>query len=604
MMGLPLGFASPLVLIGLLSLPVLWWLLRLIPPRPRRIHFPPTRLLFDIAPKEETPARTPWWLTLLRLTLAALVIIAAAGPLWNPPVATSSGAASLALLIDDGWSAAASWEARLRTADDIIARAEADNRGVALVPLSEPVRDISLEPPAAARVRLRQLKPKPHTVERTDAIANIARFLAATPDVAVVWLSDGVDAGRGADFIDALARTLERRPITVVEGGIRAGAGAGRGGQRSRRTHRQGAARSARSRRGRHHPRPRSQGPSARRDALWLQGRRPRDRGRVHFAGRNPQRYRASGDRLRAFGRGRAIAGQALAPAHHRRGIRRNRGHRAAAARLHLLSVARPQPLRRRATCRRRRAGRSRQALYRSERAHAHSRRRRQCRGRGARAPDALDRGRRGAGALCRATACRRQRRYRPGQAAPRRAYPRRQPELGTAAEARGICTREPVRRDAGSRRRDGQSSGAGGTGFRPDRAHLGDARRRHAARHRPTAEQGRHRAVSRHRRHALVRLAALRILRRNAQAHRFDRRLDHRDGSRRSERACRARRGSANPRARRLRSLRPAAGGRTAGARRLCRPRERRSSAGLLWTARGAGRGQHACACRTPGRA
>ena len=87
---LPLGFAQPLVLLGLLSLPVLWWLLRLIPPQPRRIAFPPTRLLFDITPKEETPQRTPWWLTLLRLTLAALVIIAAAGPLWNPPVATAT----------------------------------------------------------------------------------------------------------------------------------------------------------------------------------------------------------------------------------------------------------------------------------------------------------------------------------------------------------------------------------------------------------------------------------------------------------------------------------------------------------------------------------
>ena len=61
--GLPLGFAEPLVLIGLLTLPVLWWLLRLIPPRPRRIDFPPTRLLLEIAPREETPARTPWWLT-------------------------------------------------------------------------------------------------------------------------------------------------------------------------------------------------------------------------------------------------------------------------------------------------------------------------------------------------------------------------------------------------------------------------------------------------------------------------------------------------------------------------------------------------------------
>ena len=38
-----------------ISLPVLWWLLRLVPPRPRRIEFPPTRLLFDITPKEETP---------------------------------------------------------------------------------------------------------------------------------------------------------------------------------------------------------------------------------------------------------------------------------------------------------------------------------------------------------------------------------------------------------------------------------------------------------------------------------------------------------------------------------------------------------------------
>ena len=81
MMGLPLGFAQPLVLLGLLSLPILWWLLRLIPPQPRRVDFPPTRLLFDIKPKEEQPRRTPWWLTLLRLLLAALVIIAAAGPL-------------------------------------------------------------------------------------------------------------------------------------------------------------------------------------------------------------------------------------------------------------------------------------------------------------------------------------------------------------------------------------------------------------------------------------------------------------------------------------------------------------------------------------------
>src|SRR5271155_1822049 len=95
--GLPLSFAEPMLLLGLLILPVLWWLLRVIPPRPRRIEFPPTQLLFDIAPKEETPSRTPWWLTALRLAAAALVILAAAGPIWNPQ--TGVGGSKTALMI-------------------------------------------------------------------------------------------------------------------------------------------------------------------------------------------------------------------------------------------------------------------------------------------------------------------------------------------------------------------------------------------------------------------------------------------------------------------------------------------------------------------------
>jgi hypothetical protein len=220
MMGLPLGFASPMILLGLLSLPVLWWLLRLIPPRPLRIEFPPTRLLLNIKPKEDTPSRTPWWLTLLRLTLATLVILAAAGPLWNPPVANTTGATPIALLIDDGFSAAASWDARLRTADDIVGRAEANNRGVALVTLGDTTRDISLQPPAAIRVRLKQLKPKPHAIERVDALPVISRLLAASPDMEVIWLSDGVDLGRGSEFVAGLARVTEGRTVSVLTGGL------------------------------------------------------------------------------------------------------------------------------------------------------------------------------------------------------------------------------------------------------------------------------------------------------------------------------------------------------------------------------------------------
>jgi hypothetical protein len=218
--ALPLGFAQPLVLLGLLSLPVLWWLLRLVPPRPRQIDFPPTRLLFEIAPKEETPSRTPWWLTLLRLTLAALVIIAAAGPLWNPPLATANRAAPLLILLDDGWPAAAAWDSRLRTADEMIARAEADNRGVAVLPLSETARDISLQLAGATRVQFQQIKPKPFGVNRTEALPLIERFLTAAPDVEVVWLSDGVDLGNGSAFVDGLKRIIGNHPLTIIEGGV------------------------------------------------------------------------------------------------------------------------------------------------------------------------------------------------------------------------------------------------------------------------------------------------------------------------------------------------------------------------------------------------
>jgi hypothetical protein len=220
MAGLPLGFAEPLVLIGLLTLPVLWWLLRMIPPRPRRVDFPPTRLLLEIAAKEETPARTPWWLTLLRLTLAGIIIVAAAGPLWHPPLAATQTRSPLAILIDNGWAAAATWEARLRTADEIISRAADDRRAVALIPLSDGTRDISLEPAESARVRLHQMQPVPQTIARGDALPAIGRFLAATHDVELVWLSDGTDLGAGGRFVKDLSQTLGQRPITIVSGGV------------------------------------------------------------------------------------------------------------------------------------------------------------------------------------------------------------------------------------------------------------------------------------------------------------------------------------------------------------------------------------------------
>src|SRR6202035_344276 len=117
------------------------------------------------------------------------------------------------------WSAASSWDARVRAADELIANADNDRRGVALIALSEPTRDITIMTGGTARVALRQLAPKPYSIERVETLPAIERFLKATGDCEIAWLSDGVDTGRGSEFLEGLTRTIGDRALTVFEGG-------------------------------------------------------------------------------------------------------------------------------------------------------------------------------------------------------------------------------------------------------------------------------------------------------------------------------------------------------------------------------------------------
>ena len=90
---------------SLLALPVIYWLLRMIPPLPRLVRFPAIRLLIGLEPTEQTPMKMPWWLLLLRLLLATALILAVRWPLLNPQ-ADLPGNGPLLLVIDDGWSSA------------------------------------------------------------------------------------------------------------------------------------------------------------------------------------------------------------------------------------------------------------------------------------------------------------------------------------------------------------------------------------------------------------------------------------------------------------------------------------------------------------------
>lgn len=190
MLGTALSFASPAVLGALILLPVIWWLLRLMPPRPQVQAFPPTRLLAELAKKEDTPHASPWWLTAIRLSLATLAIIALAGPFWQPNQIATSSDKPLLLVIDNGWTTARDWPKRAEAARGIVQDAIRLQKPVALVITTEPENaDVRLIEPEKALERLSAQLPMPYPEDRATTAARLTAATDTLGDVDVIWLA-------------------------------------------------------------------------------------------------------------------------------------------------------------------------------------------------------------------------------------------------------------------------------------------------------------------------------------------------------------------------------------------------------------------------------
>lgn len=200
-----IGILQPWMLLGLAALPAIWWLLRLTPPSPQRISFPPTRLLKDLPSTEETPAHSPWWLTLLRILLAALVVLALAQPVLNPEVETASGEGPLLLVVDNGWASASHWEVRREAVTAAIDRAGRDGKPVVLAPTAQAANLNQPEDAGRVRERAAGLEPKPYAPDRAAVAERLRSQLGQGTDYNVLWLSDGIDYGDGTAFAETLA---------------------------------------------------------------------------------------------------------------------------------------------------------------------------------------------------------------------------------------------------------------------------------------------------------------------------------------------------------------------------------------------------------------
>ena len=104
-----IGFTAPWLLVALFALPLLWLLLRAIPPAPVRRLFPGVALLLGLEDEESVTDKTPWWLLLLRILAVAAIILGLAGPVLNPADDQSEGTGPLLIALDGSWAGATRW---------------------------------------------------------------------------------------------------------------------------------------------------------------------------------------------------------------------------------------------------------------------------------------------------------------------------------------------------------------------------------------------------------------------------------------------------------------------------------------------------------------
>ena len=208
----PIGFAAPWLLVALAALPILWLILRAVPPAPIRRRFPGVALLLGLRDDDTVTDRTPWWLLLLRMLAVAAVIIGLAGPVLNPreePGADRSG--PLLIVLDASWAAARDWPAKSDLLDAMLAEAGRDARPVGVLRLSDPEAPV-FQSAEALRSRISGLEPSPWQPNSSDMTEAVE--LLTEEGFETRWFSDGL----ARDGRETLLTALESRgPVTIHE---------------------------------------------------------------------------------------------------------------------------------------------------------------------------------------------------------------------------------------------------------------------------------------------------------------------------------------------------------------------------------------------------
>ena len=153
-----IGFTAPWLLLGLLALPLLWILLRAVPPAPIRRSFPGVALLLGLRDETVQADKTPWWLLLLRALVMACLIIGLAGPIVNPAPLEQTQS-KLLVILEGSWADAEDWDAQQRAALDLVQQSGNPERPVMFLHLTAPEEDLVFSAASEAARAIRAAEP-------------------------------------------------------------------------------------------------------------------------------------------------------------------------------------------------------------------------------------------------------------------------------------------------------------------------------------------------------------------------------------------------------------------------------------------------------------
>ncbi len=211
-----LTFTTPVALAALLVLPLIWWLLRFTPPKPQSIKFPPLRLLLGLVPTQEQPDKTPLWLMLLRMAIAALIILGVAHPSFAPNAVTIDGKQPLLIIVDDTWASARSWAERRAILKELVNTARESGVTTSLATSAPSMRMADIVPRDADATLdlITALEPKALQADRAALLTRLKTAYLTAGALRVVWLTDGLDPQSATSFATGLM-TLANGRATV-----------------------------------------------------------------------------------------------------------------------------------------------------------------------------------------------------------------------------------------------------------------------------------------------------------------------------------------------------------------------------------------------------